>query len=447
MLTYNDLDQDQLDVITRIYEHDVNFIYAGMGAGKTVCTLTAVDELLKDGEITRALIVAPLRPAREVWACEHKKWAHLEHLDVAVACGTPAQRLKAINESDAPIVVINIENLVWFLEAFKRTHNFDCLVIDELSKFGSNSSRSVKKLRVYTDTFKHRTGLTASPVHESFERLFAQTLVLDGGARFGRNKEKFLMAYFYPTDYERRNWKLLPHRKEALLNKIDDILYAMPDYTHTLPPLNEHHSRFDLHDDTKAIYAKMSADNVVYLDGIEILAENEAVLQGKLEQFTSGFVYVDENTVCDLSAHKERQACFKFQRAAMHERNCLIFYLFEEEKQQIIDALGDDYSLITDADAVRDWNAGKIRNLVLHPRSASHGLNLARGGHTIICYSPIWSNDMFKQLIARLWRRGQKHAVDVFTLVCNDSVDLIKLDRLEEKEENDVELNSHIKSR
>jgi hypothetical protein len=156
---------------------------------------------------------------------------------------------------------------------------------------------------------------------------------------------------------------------------------------------------------------------------------------------------VDENTVCDLSAHKERQACFRFQRAAMHDRNCLIFYLFEEEKQQIIDALGDDYSLITDADAVRDWNAGKIRNLILHPRSASHGLNLARGGHTIICYSPIWSNDMFKQLIARLWRRGQKHAVDVFTLVCNDSVDLIKLDRIEEKEENDVELNSHIKSR
>jgi len=443
MLNYSQIDTDQLALIDRIYEHDTNFIYAGMGAGKTVCALTAVSELLRDGEVSRVLIVAPLRPAREVWSQEHKKWRHLSALDVAVACGTPKQRLAAIN-SNAPIVVINIENLVWFFNAFKRAHNFDCLVIDELSKFGDNSAKSVKKLRTYTDSFKHCTGLTASPTHEGFDRLFAQVAVLDGGARFGRSKANFLSDYFWATDYEQRNWELRPNMQKRIMAKIADIFYAMPDYTHTLPPLHEHVETFELDDETRAHYDEFKRHSVITIDELDIVAENMAVQSGKLEQITSSFVYCDEDVIT-LSDTLARKNAFASLRAREGANRALIFYSFEEEKAQIISALRGNYRLITDANAVDDWNNGKVQNLVLHPKSASHGLNLAQGGHTVICYSPIWSNDAFKQLIARVWRRGQAHEVNVYTLVCLDSVDLIKSDRIEGKEEYDRLLNAYLK--
>ena len=444
MLSYSDLDNEQLKLIDRIYEHDVNFIYATMGSGKTVCTLTAISELLRDGVITRALVIAPLRPANEVWAAEHEHWAHLSHLSVAVATGSPTARLRAIH-SGAQIVVINIENSVWFFNTFKRKHNFDCLVIDELSKFGSSTNKCVKKLKVYTDSFTHKTGLTASPTHEGFDRLFAQTLVLDGGARFGRNKQNFLNTFFYAEDYEQRKWALLGGDESALMSHIDDIFYAMPDYTANLPALTEYVEPFTLSEREQAYYDDFLKHSVLEIGSEIVVADNAAVLSGKLEQVTSGFVY-DGDDVIELSDTLARKNLFCSLRERLGDSNCLIFYSLDEEKRQILDAL-DDYKLISDKGAIDDWNNGLVRNFVLHPKSASHGLNLARGGHTIICYSPIWSNDAFKQLVARLWRRSQQYKVSVYTLACKGTVDDIKLNRLDDKQEYDALLRAHIKSR
>jgi thymidine kinase len=445
MLNYTQLDNDQLNLIDRIYDNDVNFIYATMGSGKTVCALTAVSELLNDTEVRRVLIIAPLRPAIEVWASEHKKWSHLEHLNVALACGNPKQRLAAI-KSDADIVVINIENLVWFFDAFKHGHGFDCLVIDELSKFGNNGSKCVKKLKTYTNDFKHKTGLTASPTHEGFDRLYAQTLVLDGGTRFGRNKQKFLETFFFSTDYEQRNWELIPNMEPILMSKIEEIFYSMPDYTHTLPLLAEKHVHFELTEAGKKQYSAFKSHSVLELGVGTIVADNAAVLSGKLEQLTSGFVYCDDD-VYDLGVGLPRKAEFISLRMRLANTKCLIFYTLEEEKEQIKSALMGNCSFIHDKGAIERWNKGAIDNLVLHPKSASHGLNLASGGHTIICYSPIWSNDAFKQLVARVWRRGQVHDVSVFTLVCDGTVDEVKVKRITDKEEYDKLLRAHIKGR
>jgi len=444
MLTYEMLDKDQLQLCDRIYEHNCNFIYATMGSGKTVCTLTALDSLLSDKVVNRVLIVSPLRPAKEVWASEHKKWLHLEHLRVAVACGTPKQRLAAI-KGDAELVVINIENLVWFFDTFKHTHGFDCLVIDELSKFGSSGAKCVKKLKTYTNDFKHRTGLTASPAHEGFDRLYAQTLVLDGGDRFGRNKQSFLTSFFYSTDYEQRKWDLMTGMEDVLLSYINDIFYAMPDYTHKLPPLIEENISFSLCESVQILYDDFAKHSVLELDGEEVVAENAAVLSGKLEQVTSGFVY-DGEDVLDLGS-TDRQKCFEEVRARIRDNRCLIFYSLDQEKRQIETALLGNCSFINDKNVIDDWNTGRIQNLVLHPKSASHGLNLAAGGHTIICYAPIWSNDAFKQLVARVWRRGQTKPVTVYSLICADTVDDVKVLRVESKEQYDILLRAHIKGR
>ena len=72
----------------------------GMGTGKTVTTLTAIDQilhdLLEDGPV---LVIAPKRVAENTWSKECGKWEHLQHLRVSKIMGTEKQRLAAL---DAP---------------------------------------------------------------------------------------------------------------------------------------------------------------------------------------------------------------------------------------------------------------------------------------------------------------------------------------------------------
>ena len=63
-----------------ILSHPISAILLQMGLGKSVITLTAMKELFERGEISRALVIAPLRVARDTWPEEIRKWDHLNHL-------------------------------------------------------------------------------------------------------------------------------------------------------------------------------------------------------------------------------------------------------------------------------------------------------------------------------------------------------------------------------
>ena len=61
-----------------ILNHPITAAILDMGLGKTVITLSAIDELIHDRfEVRKVLVVAPLRVARTTWPDEIKKWDHL----------------------------------------------------------------------------------------------------------------------------------------------------------------------------------------------------------------------------------------------------------------------------------------------------------------------------------------------------------------------------------
>jgi SNF2 family DNA or RNA helicase len=447
MLDYSCFDVSQRHLIDRLYEYDETIVYATMGSGKTACYLTAASELIDAGVINRVLIVAPLKPCLHVWAGEHKKWEHLEHLKIAVATGTADARKKAI-ESDAAIVVINIENLVWFLDNYK-THDFDALCIDELSKFSETGNKSVKKLRHRTKAFKHRVGLTGTPVHEGFTKLFAQTLVIDGGARYGKNKRKFLELYFYPTDYNEYNWEIRPDKEADLLGKLNGLLYVMPDYTGALPTLCERHVPVSLSYDVMREYADFAKHSVLELPrGVTIAAENAAVLSGKLEQFANGFVY-DEDGGAHVVHNAKIPMLLQLVRECINAREqVIVFYQYQYEKAAIINEFtyaGMSHATLDEKRGIDTFLAGGVDVLLLHPKSAGHGLNLHTGGCArIICFAPIWSNDQHKQLVGRIWRRGQSRQVTVLSLVATGTIDEVKAKKLVDKGEYDKAFKRHV---
>lgn len=80
-----------------IEEHKIAALLLDMGLGKTITTLTAINNLIYDlFEVRKVLIIAPLRVARDTWSAEVQKWDHLKHLRYSVAVGTAEERIAAL---------------------------------------------------------------------------------------------------------------------------------------------------------------------------------------------------------------------------------------------------------------------------------------------------------------------------------------------------------------
>lgn len=79
--------------INYILEHPIVAVILEMGLGKTSITLTAIEQLIYDSfEVSKVLVVAPLRVARNTWSDEIHKWNHLKHLRYSIVLGSAAER-------------------------------------------------------------------------------------------------------------------------------------------------------------------------------------------------------------------------------------------------------------------------------------------------------------------------------------------------------------------
>ena len=95
--------QYQQTAIQKIEEEPYCGLFLDMGLGKTVSTLTAINDMMfGDFSISKVLVVAPKRVAENTWTTEAIKWDHLRHLKIAKVLGTEKQRKEALN-SEADI--------------------------------------------------------------------------------------------------------------------------------------------------------------------------------------------------------------------------------------------------------------------------------------------------------------------------------------------------------
>jgi hypothetical protein len=441
-LTPDDLKPEQHDAIDYLYGGD-GILIAGVGFGKAVVGQTAAQELLDDGVLKRVLVLAPLKVCTLTWQLEHLGWSHLE--PVACALGTPAERVAAI-ESGARIVVLNLENVKWFFRHYGKAHGFDGLLIDELSKLKSAGSAAVKALRPRLGDFAWRAGMSATPVAESGVDIYAQALVIDGGAALGTRQDEFLIKYFYPADYERRNWTLQPGAAERLAAALAGLVFVADDgsYRAGLPELRDEIVNVDLPADAHQAYSELAAEMCVRLEAGEVEAVNAAVLSGKLLQLAGGAVYDADGEVLRIHSAKFLALRRLIDEAAGPVMVCYT-YLWQLTELRWsygnLVVLGDD-----PARAMADWNAGKIKILAVHPKSASHGLNLQAGGHELIILTPIWSADLNEQLVGRLRRRGQLcNFVRRTTIVATGTVDDLVLEGQDRKAGAAGLLMDHIK--
>ena len=405
-----------------LYEHDRAMILAPVGAGKTAITLTAMWEMLRDNYTKRYLVLAPKRVCTDVWPVEAPKWAPM--LSLAVAVGTPKQRLAAL-KSKAQVVVTNYDNIQWLAD---QELNFDAIVFDELTRLKNPSGARFKTLSKIIDPMTVRWGLTGSFTSNGLEDVFGQCKIVDQSL-LGRAKGAFMQQYFVLINKDFGEWAPRVGSLAQVMTRLKPATYVLDagDYKDKLPPLHVVEVRCDMPDRTP--YEKMKKD----FQALEVTAINAGVVTGKLQQMASGFVYDTRKTASDVPGKFTTTqtpvwfSTHKFDRLTElleenQHANTLVVYTYQEELAQLRRLYPKAQTLDNDK-AIERWNKGEIELLLVHPKSAGHGLNLQHGGCKIVFLSLPWSLELYEQTIGRLHRSGQKHDVWCYVMMTNKTVD------------------------
>ena len=430
-----------------ILEHPIAAILLDMGLGKSVITLTAIEELMHDRfEVSRVLVVAPLRVATNTWPSEIKKWDHLKDITYSVAVGTEAQRKAALAEK-ADIYIINRENVQWLIEKSGIPFDFDMVVIDELSSFKSNQAKRFKSLVKMRPRVKRIVGLTGTPSSNGLMDLWAEFRLLDMGERLGRYIGQYRRAYFMP---DKRNgdiiysYKPLPGAEEAIYKRIGDITISMRSKDYLKMPkcvINEVPVWMETHQ--SELYEQLKQEMVISLKGSEINAANAAALSGKLLQMANGAVY--DGMGEPFFIHDGKLNALEDLNEGANGKPVLIAYWYKHDLDRIKARFGVR-EIKADRD-ITDWNAGNIPVAVIHPASAGHGLNLQAGGSTLIWFGLTWSLELYQQTNARLWRQGQTDTVVIHHIITKDTIDEDVMTSLRKKERTQSSLINAVKAR
>jgi len=439
VLAKSQLKETQLQAIDRLYNYDETLLIARVGFGKAIVALTAIQELLDDNVLKRVVVFAPLRVCTMTWRDEPNQWEHIT-ADVGIACGNEGKR-RAVFESPCKIVVTNLENTNWAIENYGD--RFDGMVVDEITKLKTPSSRKMMKLRHWVKRLKWRAGMTGTPLAESSTDLYTQALILDLGKSLGTRYLTFKEKYFYPTDYERRNWELKPQADQALSLDMAKLVFMADDteYWANLPPVRDHIVWCRMGGHCADVYEQMESSGVIEASAdpvmLEVIAPTAATRKNKLAQIASGGVYGEDGAIVGAWDHKIKELDALMPKLA-HTPVIIVYqYRFElialRERHPAAPVLGAGNKMADNF--IERWSRGDYPVLLMHPKSAAHGLNLQYGSHTLVHLSPIWGSDPWQQVKGRVQRRGQPSPhVDRYILVAPGTVDEEMLVRMSHKQ-------------
>ena len=442
----------QTYAIDYIKTHPISAVFLDMGLGKTSITLTAINDLLYDSfEVSKVLVIAPLRVARDTWPAEIEKWDHLKNLKCSVAVGNESQR-KAAFMRRASVYIINRENLQWLIDGSGIPFDFDMVVIDELSSFKNHGAKRFRALMKVRPSIKRIVGLTGTPASNGLMDLWSEFKVLDMGKRLGRFITQYRNDYFTP---DKRNgqiiysYKPLPFAEEAIYSRIADITISMKSTDHLkMPELISNEYTVQLSDDELARYEKLKNELVLNLDGEEITAANAASLSGKLCQMANGAIYNDAGDVVEI--HDRKLDALEDIIEAANGKPLLVAYWFKHDLKRIkarLEKLHIPFSRLDDSESLCRWNNGEITVALIHPASAGHGLNLQAGGSTLVWYGLTWSLELYQQTVARLWRQGQtSKTVVVQHIITRGTIDTRIMKALSLKEHTQTALIDAVKA-
>jgi SNF2 family DNA or RNA helicase len=421
-------------------------LFLDMGLGKTVITLTAVQELIDDFQIFKVLVIAPKRVAEDTWSREHEKWDHLAGLKISKVLGSAKQRQAALKRK-ADIYVIGRDNVKWLCEELQGEWPFDTVVIDELSSFKNPQAVRFKCLRKVITRSERVIGLTGTPSPNGLMDLWAQIYLLDKGERLGRTLSAYREKYFRPAvknGYIVYKWAAVPKAQKEIEEKLKDLCISMSadDYL-DLPERIDNEIRVTLSQKEMKQYQTMEQEQLLTIEENTVAALNAAAVMNKLLQMANGAVYDEERKV--IRIHEKKLEALE-EIAETTSSPLLVFYSYKHDLNRIKEYFPEARELKTTED-IKAWNDGKITMLLAHPASIGYGLNLQDGGHVIVWYGMTWSLELYQQANARLHRQGQRQTVIVHHIIADGTADDQVMQALKRKDMGQAALLAALRER
>jgi SNF2 family DNA or RNA helicase len=439
LLKRSNLHEYQKYSIQFIIENPKAAIFLDCGLGKTITSLTAINDLLFDYfDINRILVICPLRVVN-VWSNEIEKWEHLNGLTYSAVVGSETQRKSALMQK-VDIHLINRENVDWLINKSGMPFDYEMVVIDELSSFKSYSAKRFKSLLKVRPKIKRIIGLTGTPSSNGLMDLWAEFRLLDMGQRLGRFITQYRNNFFNP---DKRNQQMVFSYKpkigaeDEIYRRISDITISMKstDYLN-MPECVINDVAITLSEKERKAYDSMKKDLVLSIKGEEIDAVNAAALANKLCQMANGAVYGEDKKVVVI--HDKKLDALEDLIESANGKPVLVAYWFKHDLERIKKKF--KVREINTSKDIKDWNKGEIEVALIHPASAGHGLNLQAGGSTLIWFGLTWSLELYQQTNARLWRQGQKETVVIHHIIAKGTIDedIIKALKRKEKVQSDL---------
>lgn len=438
-------------IINHVLNTPKSAVWAGMGTGKTVSTLTALDALYLCGESQPALVLAPLRVCNSTWPEEAEKWSHLRDISVTSVTGSEKERLEALKR-DTSVYACNYQNVPWLVEHYGAHWPFSTVIADESTRLKSfrlrqGGVRAQALAKVAHTKVKRFINLTGTPAPNGLQDLWGQTWFLDRGERLGKTYTAFMDRWFCRSDDGFGRELRSQSASDEIYNRLRDICLTIDpkDWFDLKEPIVKN-VEVTMPQAARRQYDSLKRDLILQIENHTITAANAAVKTQKLLQIANGAAYTDPSVEFD---DDPRARNYKILHDAKLEaldsivEECagapvLVAYHFKSDLERIRRAFKSAEVLDGNPETLKRWNKGKIKILCAHPQSAGHGLNLQDGGNILVFFGHNWNLEDRMQITERIgpvrqMQAGYDRPVWIYNIVCRNTVDKLVMDRIETK--------------
>ncbi len=469
----------QQEAVDKMVDRGTMLLGITMGGGKTVTTIAAIEELFKQGEIDRCLVVVPAA-LKYQWKREIEKFTDS---NVLVIDGSPTVRDRLWKTSiSTRYVIVNPESLM--RDAVKIKHlTWQALVIDEATLLKSRSSKRSRFLKKLSKPIPYRYALTGQPIENKPEELFSimefvDPVVLGNFREFDRT---FIVRDHFgrPTRYKNLNvlHKSLTHclirkTREEIADQLPKIIYqvipvpfdvqgailyktiAKDLLYHLQQAVTKHGSGFNLwrhYNDAASTEAQ--GEIMSRLTVLRMLCDNPDLIRVSSKQLEdsgskAGSVYAHSLVQKGLvtgTATPKLDAVVEYIEQVLTEdyNNKVVLFSFFKKNLSIIETVlskhtncvqftGDMSSDEKDAAKQRFSTDPSVR-VFLSSDAGGYGVDLPMANY-LISYDLPWSSGKLEQREARIIRLSSSFEhVTIATFVMQGSIEERQYDMLQHK--------------
>ncbi|MBI4879009.1 MAG: DEAD/DEAH box helicase [Planctomycetes bacterium] len=440
----------QVEGVRRVLAHGRLLLADDMGLGKTAQAIAACHVLWRTERARRGLLVVPasLKPQ---W---QREWHIFSDAPVAIVEGDSAERSAIYRKHRAGFLLTNYEQVLRDLELM-RAWRADVVVLDEaqrIKNWATKTAAYVKELKP-----AYRLVLTGTPLENRLAELASIMDWVDSRALEPKWRLEPWHSVYVDGTREilgARNLDVLRERLAPcmLRRRRPEILKQLPPRTNTTIPVPLTDAQREAHDELNLPIAQLVSiarrrplTQAQFLRLISMLTTQRVIANG-MAQFQFLEVWPGIQAVSDpgdsllqsLAAPKLAELREIIARIAVEqERKVVVFSQWRRMLKlahwataELLRAHGLAACFFTGHEAQRrrtqnlvDFHDDPRTRVLFATDAGGVGLNLQRAATCCVNLELPWNPAVLEQRVGRIYRIGQKHPIDVYNLVSENSIE------------------------